>query len=218
VTLADDIRNAVSRAVVRIGVRRRNATVTVASPLTVTLEADSTDVSAVTLDSYPPVVGDVVQVLLTPGALPLVLGTTTTTRLLADAILKETAAQSIPNNTVTAVTFSIEELDPSAGHSGSGNTWTAPRDGYYLITVSGAVVANAAGRCELRIRISGVDIAQAAQPNSTASAPHMGLTTGVQLFAGDTVAMVLLQNSGGALNTSTANGNPRMSIWFQDAA
>jgi hypothetical protein len=54
--------------------------VTVASPLTVTLEGDSAAVNAVTLTSYVPVVGDVVQVLLNPGALPLVLGDVLTTQ------------------------------------------------------------------------------------------------------------------------------------------
>ncbi len=133
------------------------------------------------------------------------------------AILRETSAQSIANNAAAAVTFSIEDWDPAAGHSGSGNTWTVPAlaDGFYLITVSGTVVSNAAGRVELRIRVSGSDIAQAAQPNSATSAPHMGLSTVVQLVAGDTVSMILFQNSGGALNTSVANGNPRMTVWLQ---
>lgn len=133
-------------------------------------------------------------------------------------VLRETAAQSIANNSATAVTFSIEDWDPSGGHSGSGNTWTAPINGFYLVTVSGTVVSNAAGRVELRIRVTGADIAQAAQPNSATSAPHMGLSTVVQLVSGDTVALVLFQNSGGALNTSAANGNPRMTVWFQAAA
>lgn len=137
---------------------------------------------------------------------------------LYSTVLRETSAQSITTGLATAVTFSIEDWDPAAGHSGSGSAWTAPVNGFYLVTVSGTVVSNAAGRVELRIRVTGTDIAQAAQPNSATSAPHMGLSTVVQLVAGDTVSMILFQNSGGSLNTSVASGNPRMAIWYQAAA
>lgn len=128
------------------------------------------------------------------------------------AILRETAAQSIANNTPVAVTFSIEDRDQAGGHSASGSTWTAPVDGLYIASVAGTVVANAAGRVELRLAVNGTAVTQTAQPNSTTSAPHQALATVLQLNAGDTVSMVLFQNSGGALNTSVSNGNPRLTI------
>jgi hypothetical protein len=76
VTLADDVRNAVRQAIVRLAVRRRTASITTGAPLTITLEGDSAAVDAVSLTSYTPTAGDLAQVLLTPGALPLVLGRT----------------------------------------------------------------------------------------------------------------------------------------------
>lgn len=133
-------------------------------------------------------------------------------------ILRETAAQAIGTSSATAITFSTEDWDPAAGHTGSGSTWTAPVAGFYLITGSGTVVANAAGRVELRIRAAGTDITQAAQPNSATSAPHMSVATMQQLAAGDAVSLILFQTSGGSLNTSVANGNPRLTVTFQAEA
>lgn len=136
---------------------------------------------------------------------------------LYSAILSETVAQSLTSGGSTPIAFSVESWDPSGGHSGSGTTWAPPLNGFYAIFLSGGPVSNAAGRAELRIRITGVDIAQAASANSAASAPHLAVATVVQLSTTDTVSMIIFQNSGGAINTSVASGNPRMAIFFQGA-
>ena len=127
-------------------------------------------------------------------------------------IIRETAAQSIGNGSATPITFSTEDYDPAAGHSGSGSTYTPGVHGLYLVIGSGTVVANAAGRVELRIRVVSTDIAQVAQPNSATSAPHMCVGTVVELSTTDTVSLVVFQNSGGSLNTSVASGNPRLAV------
>jgi hypothetical protein len=128
------------------------------------------------------------------------------------AILRETAAQSIGNNSITAVTFSIEDYDPGAGHTGSGSVWTAPVDGLYDVTAVGGVAANATGRVELRIAVNGTGVALVQRPNSTTAAADQSIGTLLSLLATDTVSMTLLQNSGGALNTTVTGGNPRLTI------
>lgn len=71
---APNLRALTRRLVVEYAVRRRNASVTALSPLTVTLEGDSAAVPATTISGYVPVVSDAVRVLVSPGAPPLILG------------------------------------------------------------------------------------------------------------------------------------------------
>lgn len=131
------------------------------------------------------------------------------------AILRETAAQSIATSTDVAVTFSIEDADTDSGHSTVSNTsrYTAVTAGTFKVDCSGAVVANATGRVELHIRTNGTtDLCQTSQNNSAATAAHLAIGTEVFLNVGDYIEMILWQNSGGALNTSIAKGNPRMAV------
>jgi hypothetical protein len=74
VSLADQIQQAALAAVLRTAPRQRLGAVAAVSPLTVTLGGDTAAVPATSLDSYPPVAGDTVTVLVSPGSSPLVLG------------------------------------------------------------------------------------------------------------------------------------------------
>lgn len=59
---------------------------------------------------------------------------------------RQTVAQTIPNNTVTALTFTTEDIDVANGHSTSTNTsrYTAQASGKYRLTGSIACPAFAA--------------------------------------------------------------------------
>lgn len=72
--MSDRLRAAMRAVVIQHAVRRRNASVTALNPLTVTLEADTVAVPAVAITGYVPVADDAVQVLITPGSPPLILG------------------------------------------------------------------------------------------------------------------------------------------------
>jgi hypothetical protein len=128
------------------------------------------------------------------------------------AILRETAAQSISNNSATAVTFSISDYDPSAGHSGSGSTWTAPVAGLYLLVASGGCVGNATGRVDTRIAVNATSIALVERPNSVTSGGNQAVSVIASLAIGDAVTMVVFQNSGGSINTSINGGDPKLTI------
>lgn len=72
-SLADQIRQAASAAVLRIAPRQRLGAVVTTSPLTVTLGGDTAAVPAAAVNGYVPLAGDTVTVLVTPGAVPLIL-------------------------------------------------------------------------------------------------------------------------------------------------
>jgi hypothetical protein len=71
--LADEIRRAATAAVVRLAPRQRLGVVATTSPLTVTLGGDTAAVPAATVSGYVPLAGDTVTVLVSPGAVPLIL-------------------------------------------------------------------------------------------------------------------------------------------------
>lgn len=72
-SLADEIRRAATAAVVRTAPRQRLGVVATTSPLTVTLGGDTAAVPAASVSGYVPLAGDTVTVLVTPGAVPLIL-------------------------------------------------------------------------------------------------------------------------------------------------
>lgn len=138
-------------------------------------------------------------------------------------VLRQTAAQSVPNATWTAVTFDTEDLDRDNGHSTVSNTsrYTATSPGYFWWAYSLTWAANATGQRGGRIRTNGTD----AQVSAVARVLHNAGATfdtgqsggGAQYMNGTTdyVELMGFQNSGGALNTNIASdGVPRLqAIW-----
>jgi len=123
------------------------------------------------------------------------------------AKMRNSVAQSIPNNTNTALTWDTEDWDTVGGHSTVTNTsrYTCQSGyaGYYLVHAAVAWASNATGVRDIWVMKNGVDV-----PGSmiTVQAPPAGVwsqisETTVQLAVGDYIEAIVLQTSGGALLT-----------------
>lgn len=123
------------------------------------------------------------------------------------AILRQTVAQSIPNNAMTALLFDTEDLDREGGHSTSSNTsrYTAQTAGYYEVSGAVGFTGNATGSRLAQINVNGTgqngtEVGWGTVPNSG----HLEIvvpSTMVYLNVGDYVELAAFQSSGGALNT-----------------
>lgn len=157
-------------------------------------------------------------------------------RALADALtfllnppfvqLRQTVAQSIPNNADTALLFATEDADlPSPGgqHNTASQTsrFTAVYPGWYQVSATVAFSTNATGLRITSFAKNGTILAgtkvytQAISGNLTVFAAR---TTFVQLAVGDYVEFMVYQNSGSALNTSVGSTEQStMSVRFISA-
>jgi hypothetical protein len=110
------------------------------------------------------------------------------------------AAQSIPNNTSTALTFGSEDFDIGGLHSTASNTsrLTAPSAGLWLIGATAEFTANTTGRRGLYLRANGTAIFA----GTLGTAANFSAATVVSLYqlgAGQFVEALAYQDSGGAL-------------------
>lgn len=126
------------------------------------------------------------------------------------AELRQTAAQSIPNATYTAVAFNAEDVDSAGGHDNVTNNsrYTAVYPGWYQVSGASGFVANAAGR-----RITGWAVNGTTLTGSQLSSPNTGGVVDINVAARtmlaylnvtDYVELLAYQDSGGALNTNSA--------------
>ena len=128
------------------------------------------------------------------------------------------AAISVPNNTLTDLTFNSEYWDTDTIHNTSSNTgrMTIVHGGTYMIVGQVEWAAAAGGRRQILIVLNGATtIAVAENDNVPAGAVNLQQTvaTVYQLVAGDYVTLRVFQNSGGALNVNAqANWSPELSI------
>lgn len=130
------------------------------------------------------------------------------------ARVRHSVNQSIPNNTVTTLTFDTEDFDTDGFHSPALPTrLTVPVVGIYHITASVSWPSNAAGLRAMVILLNGATTLMRDQRAPFAAENfNMGETT-VELAAGDFVEVTVIQTSGGALNTSAqANYAPRLEM------
>lgn len=120
----------------------------------------------------------------------------------------QTAAQSVPNNTITALTLDSEAVDTYNGHSTSVNTsrYTPTRAGYYWVLGVYAPAANATGNRFALIYKNGAAATLAQNGGLAAAASNTGAVQVLALVqcdgVSDYVEVVAFQNSGGALNTA----------------
>lgn len=133
------------------------------------------------------------------------------------ARVQRAAAQSIANNTFTAVTFATEEYDSGSYHDTSTNTsrLTVPVAGKYLITGSIEYAANATGVRAAGIRMDGTTYIAS---QSTASlgavlATTVNVSVVRDLAASAYVELMAYQTSGGNLN-ALGNNLTHFSITF----
>ena len=123
------------------------------------------------------------------------------------------AVQSIPNGTLTAVTFNSERFDQASnGADTMHDTVTATSRltcryaGVYLVTGHLQFASSAAGTIRmLRVRLNGAtDIGAAWNGPIASTAVGMTVTTIYSLAVNDYVELMAYQDSGGALNTAVA--------------
>lgn len=121
----------------------------------------------------------------------------------------QSAAQSIPNATWTAVTFLTEDIDTHGGHT-TLPRYTAQVAGWYRITAKVVFVASATGARFARLLRNGAIVVPSGgnitPPHSDASV--VNVLSVVQLAVSDYVELQAYQASGAALNTFWSAGGP----------
>jgi hypothetical protein len=126
---------------------------------------------------------------------------------------KITTAQSLTNNTDTAVTFNSEVFDTDGFHDNSTNnsriTIPSGKAGKYLLTAQISFAANATGVRVVKIFKNGSILML---PSVIAPAPATDFTvinntTLVNASVGDYFEVFALQSSGGALNLNISQSN-----------
>jgi hypothetical protein len=120
------------------------------------------------------------------------------------------AAQSLPNDTATAVTFNQEEADSNGLHSTSSNTSriTIPSGGggVYQLQAKVAFASNATGYRQLEFRKNGSAVGTlVTQAPISGVVTVMGIHATLVLAAADYVEVFAYQNSGGSLNIGAAS-------------
>lgn len=148
--------------------------------------------------------------------------TDTTARLLnpplPQARVYNSANISIPNATPTVLTFNSERFDSGNLHSTSSNTGrlTAPITGLHDICAHVLYAANITGRRETTLRLNGTTVIAIDERQTVTVAgvfTAVSISAHYQLAAGDYVEVVVFQDSGGALNVTTAgNYSPEFSM------
>jgi hypothetical protein len=120
------------------------------------------------------------------------------------------AAQSVPNNTWTALTLNSEDFDIGSLHSTAVNTsrMTIPTsgDGLYLIIATGYFAGNATGVRGIRLTKNGSIAASFTLSQNAGAGSFVAVlnTALLALVAGDFVEAQAFQDSGGALNVGSA--------------
>lgn len=112
-------------------------------------------------------------------------------------------SQSIPNNTVTVVTFNSERWDTDVIHDNATNNsrLTCKTAGVYDIGANVRFASNATGMRSLRLRLNGVtDIAEENRTALSGVATVFIVFTEYLLAVNDYIEVSAFQNSGGSLN------------------
>jgi len=133
--------------------------------------------------------------------------------------VRATAAQTIPNNTFTAISFPVEDYKVNVGHDTVTNPtfFSAQVAGLYLCTGGVYMATNTTGSRALKWQKNGVDIPGSgnnAQPQTGVQTSVLARPTEVQLAVGDFVTLLVFQGSGGNLDTFVGAdyAQPSMSI------
>lgn len=122
------------------------------------------------------------------------------------AIVARTTNQSINNNTVTAVSFDSEVLDPDGLITVTATTITLARAGVYMLAGGATFTNNATGDRLLLLNVGGSELIGGGNsaPASATNTTRMNAAQCILANASDTITMTVLQTSGGALNLTGA--------------
>ena len=135
------------------------------------------------------------------------------------AYATKTAAQSIPNNTDTIITWNAERFDTDAFHDNSTNTsrMTIPsgKGGKYLVLGS-AYYVTGSGYRELHVLKNG-NIVNYFYGVINTDYEFLTISTIVECIAGDYLELRGYQNSGGALNFNAGADGSFFSVTYLGA-
>lgn len=124
------------------------------------------------------------------------------------AQLRQTSAQTLANNTWTAITFQLEYADNVGGHSTVTNTsrYTSTVDGYYEVSGAVCLAATSAGSGWARWARNGTEWPGSGtnMVNTTSQMLLPARTVIIALGVGDYVELQGFQLSGGNLDTFVA--------------
>jgi hypothetical protein len=131
--------------------------------------------------------------------------------------------QSIPNNTLTNLTFDTDFIDSWGMHSTSSNTdrFICPKAGPVTLSIGVEFASNATGIRQVRIvkhsPTAGEVLLAISQVNASAATATrlMATATFLSSVPGEYFYFVAFQNSGGALNISTQNYYSPMATLLQ---
>ncbi len=115
------------------------------------------------------------------------------------------AAQSVPDNAFTVVTFNTNDFDTNSIHSTSVNTgrFTAPVTGFYLAFSSLQFAGSAAQQYVMQCRVNGTTVINGGGTSTLGSAginESVFYVAAISLTANDYIEFMAFQNSGGNLN------------------
>lgn len=129
--------------------------------------------------------------------------------------ISRSSAQSIANNTITALTFDTEQYDTDTMHSTVSSTSrvTATTEGLYAMTASVQFAANTTGVRTVSIVLNNATtlVTQDAE-NLGVNAIKLNVATQYFLSTGDYVEVQVRQDSGGALNCESSAGLPNFRV------
>lgn len=119
------------------------------------------------------------------------------------------AAQSIPNNAATVLTFDLERVDPFGMHSPSTNPSrvTVPEPGWYSVAGHVTFAFHATGYRRAQLSLNGVSALAYQQVPAVTDAGHntrLSVNDVVYMNAGDYIELSVFQLSGGALDVTAA--------------
>lgn len=135
------------------------------------------------------------------------------------ALVYNSASISIPNNTLTAVTFDGEFYDVGGCHSTSSSTsrLTVPtgEGGVYNMGACVRFAASATGSRAVRIKLNGTTYIASQFIDVNSSVAHeLTISKDYSLAAGDYIEMFVFQTSGSALFIEQL-GNYAPHFWFR---
>lgn len=135
------------------------------------------------------------------------------------ASVYKTAAQSISNNTNTALTFTNENFDTDGIHSNTTNTsrFTIPtgKGGKWLFTAAVTFAGNATGYRQITIQKNASVNSEVYNLVTTvgSGSPSMGISFIADAVATDYFELYCKQNSGGALNVEGDASFPNYTVF-----
>lgn len=121
----------------------------------------------------------------------------------------KSAGQSVPNTTVTEVTWDGTDFDSDGFFSDAGDSFIVPagQGGKYRISTTGDWANNGSGRRSLDLKVNGTSVAGYTTDSDT-NRDAFSFGVSVELVPGDEVTLDVWQNSGGAINIGDGVDRP----------